>query len=164
MIAAVTDGAGVLQGVRRTWLAPDGQDKATVKTQRRAMGHILGNAVRLTPHDDILVVGEGIETMLSLIEAVPGLPVWAALSSGHLGAVLLPEGVQRLYIAIDRDPAGQRAAERLSARALDAGIECHVMEPRLGDFNDDLRAHGAEALRQHLAGQIRPEDRQRLSV
>ncbi len=163
LIAAVTDGAGALQGVHRTWLAHDGEGKAAVKTQRRAMGHLLGNAVRLTPHDDILVVGEGIETMLSLCEAAPGLPVWAALSAGHLGAVLLPEGVQRLYIAIDRDPAGQRAAERLSARALDAGIAVLVLEPRLGDFNDDLRANGAEALRQHLSGQIGPQDRHRLS-
>lgn len=163
LIAAVTDEAGGLKGVHRTWLAPDGQGKADVKTQRRAMGHLLGNAVRLTPQQNILVVGEGIETMLSLVEAIPGLPVWAALSSGHLGAVLLPEGVQRLYIAIDRDPAGKRAAERLSARALDAGISVRVLEPQLGDFNDDLRANGKEALRQHLVGQIGPEDRHRLS-
>ena len=162
LIAAVTDGAGALQGVHRTWLAPDGKDKAPVEIQRRAMGHLLGNAVRIVPADQTLVLGEGIETMLSLIEAVPSLPLWAALSSGHLGAVLLPEAVQRLYIAIDRDPAGQRAAERLSARATEVGIGCHVLEPRLGDFNDDLRAHGKEALGQHLAGQIGPEDRQRL--
>ena len=89
MIAAVTDGAGSLKGAHRTWLAQDGTDKAPVETQRRAMGHLLGNAVRLTPGDDILVVGEGIETMLSVREAAPGLPVWAALSSSHLGAVLL---------------------------------------------------------------------------
>ncbi|KGM85863.1 Toprim domain protein [Roseovarius mucosus DSM 17069] len=163
LIAAVTDGAGAVQGVHRTWLAPDGKGKAPVETQRRAMGHLLGNSVRLTPHDDILVVGEGIETMLSLVEAMPSLPVWAALSSGHLGAVQLPDGVQRLYIAIDRDPAGQRAAERLSARATEVGIAARVLEPRLGDFNDDLRVHGADALRQHLAGQIGPEDRHRLS-
>jgi hypothetical protein len=163
LIASVTDGAGALQGVHRTWLAPDGQGKAAVETQRRAMGHLLGNAVRLTPHEDILVVGEGIETMLSLVEAVPGLPVWAALSASHLRAVLLPEGVQRLYIAIDRDPAGQRAAERLSARATELGIAIRVLEPLLGDFNDDLRASGKDALRQHLAGQIGPEDRHRLS-
>jgi len=162
LIAAVTDGAGALQGVHRTWLALDGKGKAAVKTQRRAMGHLLGNAVRLTPHDDILVVGEGIETMLSLTQAVPGLPVWAALSSGHLGAVLLPEGLQRLYIAIDRDPAGQRAAERLSARATDVGVAVRVLEPRLGDFNDDLRAYGVAGLRQHLKAQIGLEDRQRL--
>ena len=162
LIAAVTDGAGVLQGVHRTWLAADGQGKAVVETPRRAMGHILGNAVRLSPHDNILVAGEGVETMLSLSEVAPGLPVWAALSSGHLGAVKLPEELQRLYIAIDRDQAGQRAAERLSARAAEAGIGCHVLEPQLGDFNDDLRANGKEALRQHLVAQIGPEDRHRL--
>jgi hypothetical protein len=163
LIAAVTDGAGALQGVHRTCLAPNGTGKAQVQTQRRAMGHLLGNAVRLTPHDDILVVGEGIETMLSLVEAAPGLPIWAALSSGHLGAVLLPEGLQRLYIAIDRDPAGRGAAERLSARATEVGIAVRVLVPRLGDFNDDLRAYGKDALRQHLEGRIGPEDRHRLS-
>jgi hypothetical protein len=164
LIAAVTDGAGLCQGVHRTWLAPDGQGKAAVETQRRAMGHLLGNAVRLTPHDDILVLGEGIETMLSVHEVAPGLPVWAALSAGHLGAVLLPEGLQRLYIAVDRDPAGQRAAERLSARASEVGIAVQVLEPRLGDFNDDLRADGAEAMRRHLANEIAPEDIHRLSA
>jgi len=92
------------------------------------------------------------------------LPVWSALSSSHLGAVLLPAGLQRLYIAIDRDPAGQRAAERLTARATEAGIAVRVLEPRLGDFNDDLRAQGVEALRQHLAKQIGPEDQHRLTI
>ncbi len=163
LIAAVTDGAGSLQGVHRTWLAPDGIAKKVTHGPPLRLDCRLASAVRLTPHEDILVVGEGIETMLSLSEAIPGLPVWAALSSSHLGAVLLPEGLQRLYIAIDRDPAGQGAAERLSARALDVGIAVRVLEPRLGDFNDDLRANGKEALRQHLAGQIGPEDRHRLS-
>ncbi len=164
LISAVTDGAGALQGVHRTWLAPDGQDKAAVDTPRRAMGHILGNAVRIDPADQTLVLGEGIETMLSVREAAPSLPVWAALSSGHLGAVLLPDGLQRLYIAIDRDPAGQRAAERLTARAIEAGIAVRVLEPRLGDFNDDLRAHGVKALRQHLVKQIGPEDQHRVTI
>lgn len=163
LIAAVTDGAGLFQGVHRTWLAPDGQGKAAVDVPRRAMGHLLGNAVRADAARDVLVVGEGIETLLSIREAAPGLPVWAALSSSHLGAVLLPEGLQRLYIARDRDPAGQRAAERLCARASEAGIAVRVLEPRLGDFNDDLRADGPEALRRHLAEQIGPEDLQHLT-
>jgi hypothetical protein len=162
MIAAVTDGAGVLQGVHRTWLAPDGQGKADIATPRRAMGHLLGNAVRLSPCDEVLALGEGIETMLSVSQAAPGLSVWAALSSGHLGAVLLPKGLRRLYIAVDRDPAGHRAAERVGARAAEVGVRVIMLEPRLGDFNDDLRAGGIEALRQHLAKQISPEDLHRL--
>ena len=162
LITAVTDGAGILRGVHRTWLAPDGWGKAAVEIPRRAMGQLLGHAVRIDPAEDCLVIGEGIETMLSIREAVPRLPVWAALSSGHLGAVQLPEGLRRLYIARDRDPAGERAAERLAARAAEIGITVAVLDPRRGDFNDDLQADGSEALRPHLARQIGPDDRQRL--
>ena len=36
LIAAVTDGAGEITGVHRTWLAPDGRGKAAVETPRRA--------------------------------------------------------------------------------------------------------------------------------
>lgn len=95
---------------------------------------------------------------------MPSLPVWAALSSSHLGAVILPAAVQRLYIAVDRDPAGARAAERLSARASEAGVQAIVLEPQLGDFNDDLRVYGREGLRQHLAAQIGSEDQHRLQI
>ncbi|MCT8332004.1 toprim domain-containing protein, partial [Acidimangrovimonas sediminis] len=35
-------------------------------------------------------------------------------------------------MAIDRDPAGRRAAERLTIRASEAGIAVRVLEPRLG--------------------------------
>ncbi|NBZ89799.1 toprim domain-containing protein, partial [Stagnihabitans tardus] len=162
LIAAVTDGAGVLTGAHRTWLAPDGQGKASVETQRRAMGHLLGHAVRFDSVREVLAAGEGIETMLSLREAAPGLPAWSALSAAHLGVVVLPPTLQRLYIALDRDPAGQRAAERLTARAKDLGIAVRVLEPRLGDFNDDLCDGGPRALAEHLAGQVAHEDRGRL--
>src|SRR5205807_5105622 len=42
LIAAVTDLAGKITGVHRTWLDPSGTDKAPVDTPRRAMGHLLG--------------------------------------------------------------------------------------------------------------------------
>ena len=43
-----------------------------------------------------------------------------------------------------------------------SGVAVRVLEPRLGDFNDDLRAYGVAGLRQHLEAQIGLEDRQRL--
>ena len=66
MIAAVTDLDGKITGAHRTWLAPDGFGKAPVDTPRRAMGGLLGHAVRFGAAVDVLAVGEGIETMLSL--------------------------------------------------------------------------------------------------
>ncbi len=49
MIAAVTDLADRITGAHRTWLDPGGQGKAPVDTPKRAMGHLLGNAVRCRP-------------------------------------------------------------------------------------------------------------------
>ena len=102
--------------------------------------------------------------MQSLREALPGLPVWAALLAAHLGAVDLPLGVRQLYIARDLDDAGKAAADKLSARARDAGIAVSVLEPRLGDFNDDLREDGSAALRQRLLGQLERADLVRMAL
>ena len=46
MIAVVTSLSGAITGTHRTWLAPDGLGKAPVDTPRRAMGNLLGHAVR----------------------------------------------------------------------------------------------------------------------
>jgi hypothetical protein len=71
MIAAVTDLKGHITGAHRTWLDPSGRDKAPVDTPRRAMGHLLGHAVRFGVADDVMAAGEGIETMLSLRCVMP---------------------------------------------------------------------------------------------
>ena len=163
MIAAVADLDGTITGVHRTWLDPGGFDpirlgKAPVATPRRALGHLLGNAVRFGMASDILAVGEGIETMLSLRCVLPAMPMAAALSAGHLAAILFPIGLQRLYIARDADPAGDAAMARLTDRAQAAGIEAIPLSPCLGDFNDDLRELGLVELRARLRGQIALED------
>src|SRR6185437_6656699 len=54
MVAAVTDLSDGITGAHRTWLAPDGFGKAPVDTPRRAMGGLLGHAVRFGVADDVL--------------------------------------------------------------------------------------------------------------
>ncbi len=76
MIAAVTDLDGKIAGAHRTWLDPSGRDKAAIDTPRRAMGNLLGNAVRFDLAHDVLAAGEGIETMLSLRSVMPNMPRW----------------------------------------------------------------------------------------
>lgn len=160
MIGTVTDLKGSITGVHRTWLARDGQGKAPLENPRRSMGRLLGGGVRFGEVSEVLAAGEGLETTLSVRQALPHLPLMAALSSGHLGAILFPEGLQRLYILRDPDPAGDAAVKRLSQRAGEAGIEALVLSPAQGDFNDDLRRLGTEELRAHLLPQLRPEDRE----
>ena len=158
MIAAVTNLDGEITGAHRTWLDPLRQDKAPIDTPRRAMGHLLGHGVRFGMAQDCLAAGEGIETMLSLRCVLPVLPMIAALSAGHLSAIRFPATLRRLYIARDRDPAGDKAAEGLIDRAKAAGIEAIVLSPSLGDFNDDLRALGVDGLREFCAGSWSLED------
>jgi Toprim domain len=163
MIACVTDLNGAITGAHRTWLDPDGFDpirfgKAPIATPRRAMGELLGNAVRFGIGDEVLAVGEGIETMLSLCYALPSMAMAAALSANHLAAILLPVTLRRLYIAQDNDDAGKTAAEALGKRAVEAGIEPVTLSPQLGDFNEDLRTNGVDQLRAQLRVQLAPED------
>jgi hypothetical protein len=158
MIAAVTDLEGKITGAHRTWLAPDGSGKAAVDTPRRAMGNLLGHAVRFGAAADVLAVGEGIETMLSLRLALPAMAMAAALSAGHLAALLLPPTLRRLYIARDADAAGDMALAALTERAAAAGIEVLALSPRRGDFNDDLQAFGPRELRAALRPQLASQD------
>lgn len=163
LIAAVTNLDGNITGAHRTWLDPGGFSermlgKAPVETPRRAMGNLLGNAIRFGTAQDVLVAGEGIETMLSLKLILPHMPMAAALSATHLAAIRFSGTLRRLYIAQDDDPAGKGATETLSERACEVGIEAITLSPSLGDFNEDLRRLGKDALRNHLRTQIAPED------
>jgi Toprim domain len=158
LVAAVTDLRGNITGAHRTWLDPAGHDKAPVDTPRRAMGRLLGHGVRFGMTADVMAAGEGIETMLSLRNALPRLPVVAALSANHLSALLFPDTLRRLYVARDDDPAGDFAMATLTERAEAAGFEALRLSPALGDFNEDLRCLGVDDLRAALRVQLAPGD------
>jgi hypothetical protein len=114
---------------------------------------------------DVMAAGEGIETILSLRQIMPTLPLAAALSAAHLAGLLFPPGrastrarVRRLYIIRDNDPAGRRAEEALTARAQAEGIAVLTLAPGLKDFNDDLRQFGPAALAASVRVQFAPDD------
>ena len=164
MIACVTDLDGRITGVHRTWLDPDGFDrvrlgKAPIDTPRRAMGDLLGNAVRF-----------GVATTTCLPPARASRPCcrYAACCRPcrwplHCRPItsqpsLLPSSLRRLYIARDADAAGDAVQAVLTQRAKAAGIEAIALSPRLGDFNEDLHIFGLDALRAALRIQLVPED------
>lgn len=159
LIAAVTDEIGTITGVMRTWLARDGGAKAPVASPRKALGALSGNAVRFGEARDVLVIGEGIETVLSVRRVLPGASFAAALSAQHLRAFRVPKALRLLYIAADRDAAGMNAAEALQQRARDEGVDARLLLPMRKDFNDDLLTDGAAALLERVARQAAPEDR-----
>jgi hypothetical protein len=166
LVAAVTDHAGAITGVHRTYLAtgldPGGVGKAKVDDPRRALGRLLGNGVRFGfPVDEpvpVMAAGEGLETMLSLVAIMSGMPTVAAVTANHLAAFRFPPGCLRIYIAADADAAGRHGIEGLSRRAQERGILPLVLSPELGDFNEDLRWLGPDRLTASLRAQLVPED------
>lgn len=162
LIAAVTDSAGAITGVHRSWLDPHGAGKAKVDDPRRALGGLLGNGVRfcfpVNAPVPVMAAGEGIETMLSLAHVMPGMPIVAALTANHLAAFRFPPGCRRIYIAADADAAGRHGIEGMSRRAQECGILPLVLSPELGDFNEDLRWLGSDRLTANLRAQLVPED------
>ena len=161
LVAAVTAHDGeAITGVHRTWLDPRRPAKASISRPRKALGRVHGHAVRFgRPADGAsLLVGEGIETVLSLVTASPEITAAAALSAGSLGAFSPPAGTARLVIARDNDEEGERAAERLARRCAQAGVAATVIVPRGADFNDDLLAFGPAALAAWTAAALRDRE------
>ena len=141
------------EGVQRSWLDPKRPAKANLARPRKALGRVHGRAVRFggSATGATLLAGEGIETVLSLVTAVPGIHAAAALSAGSLGAFEPPQGHALLVIARDKDVEGGHAANRLQRRCVKRGIPSIVISPERSDFNDDLIAFGQETLAARIA-------------
>ena len=163
LLAPVTDLAGALTGLHRTYLDPQhgpSSDpsrlgKAPVASPRRSLGRLAGHGVHLrSGNGSTWLVGEGLETVLSLAPLFPDIGLVAALSAAHLALLTLPTGLTALIIARDNDAAGCGAAERLSARAAASSIAVTTLRPRLIDFNADLRRWGPDSLRKRVDAQL----------
>lgn len=124
--------------VHRTWLLPDGSGKAPVNPKKMMLGPALGGGVQLSEPAQTMVVAEGLETALTVLQET-GLPVWAGLStSGMVGLALpaLPLG-QQIIIACDNDPAGLKAANRAAENWTKQGRDVRLaIPPSNQDFND----------------------------
>ena len=139
MVALVTQGdVGSPLAIHRTFLARDGGRKAPVDPARMMLGPCRGGAVRLGVPDQLLMVGEGIETCLAAMQAT-GHPAWAALSTAGLRALDLPETVYEVIVLADGDEQGEAAAKDCALRWMRRGRRVRIARPTRGlDFNDIL--------------------------
>ncbi len=139
MVALVTRGPdNAPLGIHRTFLTRDGRAKAAVSPQKMMLGPCRGGAVRLADATDFVMVGEGIETCLAVMQAT-GLPAWAALSTAGLQSLDLPESVRDVVVLADADPPGEAAALHAGRRWRREGRGVRVARPPAGlDFNELL--------------------------
>ena len=158
IVAALTDLDGQVLAVHRTWLDPDGRRKADLPSPRKMLGYSEGAGIRfrnhLLPNCDI-TIGEGIETVLSILEVLPPSAGIATLSSTLMPRILIPETNGRILIAADRDPAGYNGALKLQQRLAEEGRQAELVLPKHADFNDDLVSLGPHDLFAHISVQLR---------
>jgi len=144
MVAMVTNGVDERPvAIHRTYLVPDGKGKAPVHPQKIMLGPCRGGAVRLglVRPETWLVVGEGLETTLTVMQSC-NLPGWAALSATGLKNIILPPEVGEVLVCADNDVngVGQRAAHAAAERFIAEGRRVRIATPATpgADFNDVL--------------------------
>jgi Toprim domain len=137
------------RGIQRIYLKPDGTGKANdiPGGPRRMLGASDGAVCKLVADENVdivLGVGEGVESVLSMrhIEEFGAAPVWACCSSGRLEGFPVLNGVETLWVAVDRDDAGQRATKAVVDRWTNAGREVFTIVPHAlqADINDIVRS------------------------
>ncbi len=145
MVAAIQAPDRSITAIHRTYIRGDGQGKAGVAQQKMMLGSVSGGAVRLAYAGRKMVVGEGLETCLSVQEAT-GLPTWAVLSASNFLGLALPALplAAEVVIAADNDEnrAGMDAAEKAAALWVSQGRKVSIAQPpKHGtDFNDMARS------------------------
>lgn len=146
MVAMVVDKAGKPVTMHRTFLKPDGSDKAEMAAPRKLMPGELpeGSCVRLTDYVDgqPLGIAEGIETAMAA-SLIYRIPVWSTINSAMMKKWCPPDGCEAVSIFGDNDPkfAGQAAAYHLAHRLAVSGISVTVHIPDFdgcSDWNDVL--------------------------
>jgi hypothetical protein len=139
MVALVTRGSDDTPlAIHRTFVAHDGAKKAPVEPSKMMLGPCRGGAVRLAMPGDVLMVGEGVETCLTAMQAT-GHAAWAALSTSGLRALDLPADMRNVIVLADGDEPGEAAARSCARRWEREGRRVRIARPPRGmDFNDML--------------------------
>jgi putative DNA primase/helicase len=138
MVALRHDVNGHEAALHRTFLSRDGLGKAPVDPPRLDLNPTKGTAIRLAPVANELLLGEGIESVLSAMQPT-GKPGWAAGSAVALRNLELPPEVKSVIILVDGDDAGECASAAAASRWMIEGRKVRLARaPKGKDFNDLL--------------------------
>jgi hypothetical protein len=146
LVREITTNAPV--AIHRTALTPGPRPERIV---RKSLGPTTGGAIKISPDHEVhsgLLIGEGIETVLSASKLLQFKPVWSLIDKNGIAKFPILSGIESVTIAVDNDPGGggQRAAAECVQRLTQAGVEVITAQTNLvSDFNDFIREykHGA---------------------
>ena len=138
LICAITGPGGDLVGIQRTYLTEDG-GKAAFEKVKLSLGRVRGGAIHLGPASETMIVTEGLEDGLTLMQAL-NRSVWIAAGTSMLPAMVFPQTVYEIVIGADGDAPGEAAAQKAAAAFATAGHAIRIMRPTppYKDFNAEL--------------------------
>jgi|SRR5450631_673478 putative DNA primase/helicase len=126
-------------GIHRTFL----NSKTAEKLERKMLGVAKDAAIKLDADSTIsscLIIGEGVETVLSAREAGLG-PAWALGSSGGVGRFPILCDLGNLNILEENDLTSRRDVKKCALRYRGAGKPVNIITAQGGnDFNDAWKA------------------------
>ncbi len=141
LLAPLRDCNGRVQGVLRTFLAHNGKAKAPINTSKLALGSTTGASIHLTPPRKTLILTEGLEDGLSILQAInpKHYGVWCAVGGNLLSIIIPRDEVNHVVLAVDNDKAGQAYINKLAPRLKREGFRVSAAIPTHGkDFNEML--------------------------
>ncbi|WP_267386174.1 CHC2 zinc finger domain-containing protein [Sphingomonas sp. GC_Shp_3] len=148
LIAIVTNPAGALLGLQRTYLTQDGRKAATTPTDtdrkpkvKYSLGNVVGGSIQLGPPAASMLVTEGLEDGLTLAQAL-GRSVWVAAGTSMMPQMTFGDVTKAIVIGADGDAAGKVAADKAAEAFCAAGLAVRIMRPAPShkDFNAELMA------------------------
>lgn len=144
LVGAITMGADLV-AIQRIFLRDDGTDKRWPKPRRSkfSLGRVKGGALRLDHglSGTEIIITEGPEDGLTLMQEMPGRRVWVALGTDMMPSIEFPPDVDSILIAGQNDKAGRGAVERAGEALLSRGYSVRdtYPAPEFKDWNDQLR-------------------------
>ncbi len=146
LVGIVTDAAGELVGLQRTYLTEDGRKAATniTDTDRKptvkySLGNVVGGSIQIGPPAASMLVTEGLEDGLTLAQAL-GRSVWVAAGTSMMPQMMFATVTRAVVIGADGDEAGEVAAMKAAEAFAKSGLATRIMRPTppFKDFNAEL--------------------------
>jgi DNA primase len=133
LVAKITDKDGEFMAIHRIFLTSAGK-KFNLKSSKKSLGPLKGGTVQLTPFKKKMIICEGIEDALILMQCCTDYGVCCFLGSN---VPELPDFVEEVIIAADDDIAGQKHARKIKKILQEADKAVGICFPLEGkDFNE----------------------------
>ena len=148
MACALQNRNGAVVGVQCVFLDDGGRRKyerqrsdGSIAKAKLSFGVVVGSALRLGPATREVVVCEGPEDGLSLLQQSPDRSIWVSCGTAGMPRIEFPAAVSKVILAGDNGEAGRTAVDEARSAYGASGLATTEIFPdaRFKDWNDELR-------------------------